>query len=561
MGSSPSSRNSGEIIMDFRACFVLALVETTLISILNPTHDIISFLGTDGIRVIVVLSVLQWVALKTYRIFIYPTFFSPLRNILGPKDNHFFLGQLVHLYRASTPIDHYVRWSSRWPDSPFIRYLTLANKEILLINTVEAHRQVLQTKCYDFIKPQVMERLAGALAGKGLLFAKNHEHKKQRRMILNIFSAPNIKKLIPTFQRAAEEMTIVIKGKLKEDIIGDIEFQEIFGNITLNAIGATALGTELENVQSAESGMGFVQYYYRMLSQLPLSALISFIHVYIPIRSFIPLEANLGYIRAMKGVHSIIEKCIEERIRDLKTTDREKAGESESRDLLTYMIEEQESNDIKLSIEDIRGHLQNFLAGGHETATTALSWATYILATRPDVQDKLRAEVIDNLGVAGMPSYAAIERLHYLNNFFEEVTRLYAPAPITLREAATDVVICGQLLPKGTLLVLSAPVTNRSTRIWGADALEFRPERWDSLTGDAATPYGTQTFANGPRMCIGRSYAVLIFKVMMIELLRNFRFSRSAELTALGDREPPVLNPSVTWRLKHGMTVHVEEFA
>ncbi|OTA92454.1 hypothetical protein M434DRAFT_396436 [Hypoxylon sp. CO27-5] len=544
--------------MDFQICFCLALVETVIVSALSPTHKIFSYLPTSNSLVFLALFALQWGLFKIYCIFIYPAFFSPLRSIPGPKDNHFFFGQLVHMYNAATPIDQYMRWSSTWPESPFIRYPILANKEILLINTVEAHRQILQTKCYDFVKPKFLERLLGEIVGTGLLFAENHEHKRQRRMILNVFSVPNMKKLLPVFQQKAEEMTVFIQRKIKENPSGNLEVQKIFTKATLDAIGVAALGIELENLRSEELKLDFLQCYFRMLAQPPLSALISFIHVHIPIRKFIPLEANWGFVRAMRGVHSMLNQCIEERIRDLKSTDREKVGGTESRDLLTYMIEEREALGEELTIADIRGHLQNFLSAGHETTSGALTWASYVLATRPDIQDKLRDEVVENLGTSGIPSYTDIERLPFIKNFLQEVLRVYTPAPATWREAAKDVVICGQFLPKGTQLVLSPPVTNLSPRIWGPDATEFKPERWDSLAGDAATPYGTETFANGPRTCIGKSYSLLAFKVMMIELLRNFRFSRSPSLEALGDQPVPVQNPAVTWRPKGGMTVHLE---
>ncbi|KAI1103015.1 cytochrome P450 [Jackrogersella minutella] len=545
-------------MMDFQICFCLALAETALISVLSPAQEISSNPRASNSLLFLGLFALQWVIFKLYRIFIYPSFFSPLRTIPGPKDNHFFIGQLLNMYRASTPIDQYMRWSSRWPESPFIRYPILANKEILLINTIEAHKQILQTKCYDFVKPKFLSRLLGEIVGTGLLFAENHEHKRQRKMILNVFSVPNMKKLIPVFQQKAEEMTFFIQRRIKENPSGNLEVQKIFTKATLDAIGVAALGIELENLRSEELKLDFLQCYIRMLSQPPLSALISFIHVHIPIRRFIPLEANWGFMRAMRGVHSMLNQCIEERIRDIKSTDREKVGGTESRDLLTYMIEERELQTEELSIADIRGHLQNFLSAGHETTSGALTWASYVLATRPDIQEKLRDEVIQNLGTFGMPNYNDIEHLHYMKNFLQEVIRLYSPAPATWREASKDIVICGQFLPKGTQLVLSPPVTNLSPRIWGADATSFRPERWDELTGDAATPYGTQTFANGPRICIGKSYSLLAFKVMMVELLRNFRFSRSPGLVALGDRPVPVQNPAVTWRPKGGMTVHLE---
>ncbi|KAL7619864.1 hypothetical protein AAE478_010410 [Parahypoxylon ruwenzoriense] len=544
--------------MDLQICFGLALAETVVASALCASRETVPYLITSRPLLFLGLLTLQWSLLKFYRIFIYPAFFCPLRTIPGPKDNHFFLGQLVNLYRASTPIEHYMRWSATWPDSPFIRYPVLANKTILLINTVEAHRQILQTRCYDFVKPKFLRRLLGEIVGTGLLFAENHEHKKQRKMILNVFSVPNMKKLQPVFQEKAEEMISYIQNRLKANPMGNLEVQSIFTKATLDAIGVAALGVELENLRSEELKMDFLECYFRMLAQPPLSALISFIHVHIPIRRFIPLEANWGFIRAMRGVHTMLDQCIEQRIRDLKSTDREKVGGTESRDLLTYMIEERETHNGELTIADIRGHLQNFLSAGHETTSGALTWASFVLATKPEIQDKLRAEVLEVLGTTNIPTYADIEKLHYMRNFLQEVARVYSPAPATWREAATDVVICGQFLPKGTQLVLSPPVTNLSARIWGEDALEFKPERWDALEGDAATPYGIETFANGPRICIGKSYSLLAFKVMMVELIRNFRFERSPDLVALGDRAPPVQNPAVTWRPKGGMTVHLE---
>ncbi|KAI1773266.1 cytochrome P450 [Hypoxylon cercidicola] len=544
--------------MDFQICLCLAAVQAVVISTLSPSHELLSYLASNRALLFLGLFGIQWGLLKIYRIFVYPAFFSPLRHIPGPRDNHFFLGQLVHLYRASTPIEHYMKWSSTWPDSPFIRYPILANKEILLINTVEAHKQIMQTKCYDFVKPKFLGRLLGEIVGTGLLFAEGHEHKRQRRMILNVFSVPNMKKLLPVFREKAEEMVSLMDRKLKEIPTGNIEVQSIYTKATLDAIGVAALGIELENLRSEELKMDFLQCYFRMLAQPPLSALISFIHVNIPIRKFIPLEANWGFVRASGGVRTMLDGCIEDRIRELNSSDREKVGGTESRDLLTYMIEEREVHNDELTIADIRGHLQNFLSAGHETTSGALTWASYVLATRPDIQDKLRDEVVQSLGTVGVPTYADIENLHYMKNFLQEVARVYSPAPATWREAGKDVVICGQFLPKGTQLVLSPPVTNLSSRIWGADALEFRPERWDSLAGDAASPYGMETFGNGPRTCIGKSYSLLAFKVMMIELIRHFRFARSPVLEALGDSPMPVQNPAVTWRPEGGMTVHLE---
>ena len=41
---------------------------------------------------------------------------------------------------------------------PFVRYLTFANTELLLVNNCE-RTEVLQTKCYEFEKPEFFRRL------------------------------------------------------------------------------------------------------------------------------------------------------------------------------------------------------------------------------------------------------------------------------------------------------------------------------------------------------------------------------------------------------------------
>ena len=61
---------------------------------------------------------------------------------------------------------------------------------------------------------------------------------------------------------------------------------------------------------------------------------------------------------------------------------------------------------------------------------------------------------------------------------------------------------------------------HRSEALWGPDAKEFKPERWlDSeagLTKDSKEIPGYHhllSFTDGPRICLGRLFAVAEFKV------------------------------------------------
>lgn len=98
-------------------------------------------------------------------------------------------------------------WSRRWPDAPFIRYLSVFGKEALIVNSLAAHKAVLQTHVYDFVKPPFFVRLVGEIAGTGLLFAEGEYHRHQRRLLTGPFSVPSMRKILPVFQRKAESLS------------------------------------------------------------------------------------------------------------------------------------------------------------------------------------------------------------------------------------------------------------------------------------------------------------------------------------------------------------------
>ncbi|KAF2971817.1 hypothetical protein GQX73_g1711 [Xylaria multiplex] len=222
-------------------------------------------------------------------------------------------------------------------------------------------------------------------------------------------------------------------------------------------------------------------------------------------------------------LHEIIEK----RKADLRGSTLKEMGES--RDLLTYMLEEsemhrQQTGQEPWTTETIIGHLLNFTSAGHESTATSLSWALYVLSTRHEIQDHLRAEIQGLLKCSAKPTLDEINGLPYLHNFVREVLRVYAPSLMSPRQASKDLVIEGVYIPKGTRVDLHMPLIHHHKGVWGADASVFRPERWEELTGDSASLYAFQAFIQGPRICPGKNFAVVEIKAMLIELVSKWRF-------------------------------------
>ena len=169
----------------------------------------------------------------------------------------------------------------------------------------------------------------------------------------------------------------------------------------------------------------------------------------------------------------------------------------------------------------------------------------------PDAQDRLREEVTTTLQEHPQLDHGVVENMHYLNNVAREGLRLMPPSVAAPREAAEDVVIAGVKIPQGTTVTVVPAMIQHNPVVWGEDADEFKPERWDSLSSEAASPYSLVAFNGGPRMCIGKSFATLAFKAMLIEVIRNFVIEPI-------DKELKFANPSLTLQPIGGLRVQVK---
>lgn len=205
------------INMDLFVCIGLTALELLVAQSFNA-H------GLDRIEAITVF-LGQYITLKIYRIFLYPNYFSPLRHVPGPKvgptlnfqkrlhpqltfdqNNHFLFGQLINLIRAPTPTTLYVEWMKENPEAPFIRYLGFLNNEVLVPNSIAAHKNVLYQNCYSFSKPNWFVRLTKEVAGHGLILMEGQEHKAHRKMLTNSFALNNIRKMEPIFKEKAKNI-------------------------------------------------------------------------------------------------------------------------------------------------------------------------------------------------------------------------------------------------------------------------------------------------------------------------------------------------------------------
>ena len=89
--------------------------------------------------------------------------------------------------------------------------------------------------------------------------------------------------------------------------------------------------------------------------------------------------------------------------------------------------------------------------------------------------------------------------------------RLFPVVPFNYREALVDTTIprgggpdgtTPLFVGKGTYVMYCTYAMHRDTSIFGPDALEFKPERWDNP--NLRPGWGYLPFNGGPRICLAR---------------------------------------------------------
>lgn len=500
--------------------------------------------STMTIALILCLPVLFTLA---YWLLIYPFFVSPLRHLPGPKDNTWFMGQTLKFLEVAWIPQLFREWSARWPETPFIRYLSLFNSETLVVNSLTAYREILSTKNSSFVKPEAARRVANVVIGDGLPFAEGHEHRHRRAIVSKPFSTSRVKAFVPTLQSKARQLVDVLSSQRDASHITEVETP--IWKTVLDVGGIEALGVDLNHLESDESPLHEL---FTQTMQQPLwGHVLHFLSSYLPLRQLLPLDINKDFVRNTSEIRRILREHVTKRRAEWESGSWPAGKEP---DALQCMIEQ---GTTAWSDGEIVEYIMNLMVLGHDTTACALVMTVYSLAHNPDCQERLRSEITDLLADSSSPNFEQLDRLPFLDNFLKEVLRVYCPLQYIPREACQDVQVAGVFLPKGTIVQLSPAMINLNPQIWGPDAESFRPDRWEKLEGVAASSaYAFETFHNGTRMCFGRQLAMTEMKSILVELLSRFR------VDALDLGKPLELaSPSFTLRPKEKLRVRLTELS
>ena len=362
----------------------------------------------------------------------------------------------------------------------------------------DAIRRVLLEELENYPKSDVTKNLLRPAIGESLFIAEGAHWRWQRRAAAPVFSHRNVSALAPVMSAAAESSLARIEAADKR--ASDIYAEMVRATFDITA-SVTLSGSALFSSDEVHRA---IDAYIAAAGKLSLFDILG-LPMWVPRPSRVMAGASLKQMKT---------------IADDAVNSRRSAGAGDVPDLLDLLLEgEDPETGRSMSTAELRDNLLTFIVAGHETTALTLAWAFYLCAFDQGVQDKARAEAQSAL--QGRTATAAdLPNLPYCRMIIDEALRLYPPAALVSRTAQAPDTLAGREVKKGDTVMIPIYALHRNALLWD-DPDAFRPERF----AEKPQRYAYLPFGDGPRICIGASFALQEAVIILATLLAKRRFS------------------------------------
>ncbi|KAG2142324.1 cytochrome P450 [Suillus bovinus] len=462
--------------------------------------------------------------------------------------------------------------------------------------------------------------------GEGLISTIGEQHRRQRKLLNPVFSTSNMRRLLPTLHPISDRLTSILASKLPADgSHKEIDVLPWLSRCALDGVCQGILGYPSNTLSAAENDP-----YPEALRKIgPLIGKLMKVRAIVPIvmkycspywaRKVVDLVTMpwlptqfMADVREMRRtvetMDSASRKAFLERKAAMEAKETADPIDAACRDsnsttsMMDIMLKANavSSNTEQLTDAELLGQMNVMVFAGLDTTTSALARCIYLLAQHSGAQARLRSEIRDATKIleedggtssAELP-FDILMSLPFLDGVVKETLRLYPSLPVMARVSSKATTLplefptrsrsggytSAVAIPEGTLAIISILAANRHREMWGADANEWRPERWlsyplsapsqeqeakCSLNGDAASlsrsapvlgvkdgvrfpgVYSNMmTFLGGSRSCIGFKFAEMELKHVLATLVLRLHFSLPTERNAQGQVK------EIQWKLQ-----------
>ena len=380
----------------------------------------------------------------------------------------------------------------------------LLGKPTVVMTGIEANRFILSSHSDHFSWREGWPENFKELFGNSLFLQEGQEHKKNRKLLTPAFCGSSLLNYI-------EPMENIIQNYCQQWIIkGKFLWLNELRQMTFDIASVLLLGSQSGQMTQnlSKEFTKFSQGLFTLSWNIPLTP----------------------YNRAIKARDNLL-KHIEQVVLERQ--------ENPQNDALGLLIQSEDPQGNRLSLDEIKAQSLLMLFSGHETTTSMLTSLCLALGQHPSILQKARQEQY-SLNIGQRLTIEQLRNMPYLDTVFKEVERLYPPVIGGFRGIVKSFSFGGYWIPSGWQLLYLNKGAHKDPQIY-TNVDQFDPDRFN-LTRAENCDYALVGFGGGSRICLGMAFAQMEMKIFASYLLRYYQWEILPNQD-LGLKPIPTLHP------------------
>nr|ACI25368.2 CYP4CC1 [Liposcelis bostrychophila] len=418
-------------------------------------------------------------------------------------------GTSEDFYKRFTETCFYYRRSFRvWiAHRLFIACLYPEDAEVILGNNFE----ITKADVYEFLLPWI---------GDGLITSTGKKWRTHRKMLTPAFHFRILEEFTKVFNKNGKIFCEVL-SKIPENKIFDVyEYVKMYA---MDNICETAMSVSINAQKNPNSA------YIRAVKDMCTVAFKRMRTLWLR-SDFLFRMSPWAKVHddALSLIHSQTRDVIKKRKQELErnpdlrlTMENDNfsiKGKLAFLDILLHAAQE-----YRLTDEDIREEVDTFMFEGHDTITSAISFAMYYISRDQEVQKKILQETESIFrGEDREPTVKDFGAMKYLETVIKETLRLHPSVPFIARKISQDFQIdMKAYAPRGAEVLVVIAALHRNPYQWEKWD-QFYPEHFLPEATQKRHPYSFVPFSAGPRNCIGQKFAMIEMKSVLSKVVKEF---------------------------------------
>ena len=402
---------------------------------------------------------------------------------------------------------------------PVYRY-RFAMQTVVVVAKPALTERVLRARPETYRRLGNVEPIFREMGVAGVFSAEGQAWRPQRQLAMEALAPRHQRGFYPTLRAIA--MRLLGRWQRDADANRTIDIVEDLKRFTVDTTTMLTFGSDVNTI---ESGDNVIQ---RHLSHV-FPAFNRRLFAVWPTWRIIRSPADHRLDRALAAVRVWLQQLVTEARARLAADPSRRERPS---NFLEAMLAARDETGRPHDDEVIFGNLMTMLLAGEDTTAYTLGWAVHELCDNPAAIAALRAELEATSGGAPVPGeFETAQRLAYAGAIANETMRLRPVAPFLFLQATVDTTLEDLRIPAGMVVAVMTRPPALDARHFERPE-QFLPERWIRPSG-AHDPSAHIPFGSGPRLCPGRTLALLEMKVVLATLYQNFDVERAVPASAV----------------------------